>query len=257
MTRLRELQQKFQEYVLSHVAEIDAEVVDGPGTSAATRLKIYSDAYRLRLVEALATDYTVTKKLLGDDRFDGLARAYIDAHPSTVYNVRWFGVAFADFLRGAEPDEPHFAEMAAFEWAMTLAFDAPDENALTVDEMAAAPADAWPGMTFRAHSSLNRLELNFNVPRLWKAIDTGQQAPRVRENRGHWIIWRRDYKTYFRSLDESEHRALEALCAGADFARICEELAQAVAEDAVALKAAGLLKGWISEGLLSAVFVAR
>ena len=255
MTRLAELQKKLQHYVLHPHPGMDDDVIGSENASAQVRLEIYADAYRLRLIEALATDYSAVKALAGEAGFDRLARAYIDSHPSTYYNVRWFGGNFPDFLRHEEKERPELSEMAEFEWAMTLAFDAADAPQLSIEEMAAVPPGAWPDMTFVPHSSLQRLQLEFNVPEAWKAIEK-HESPSVTKTAADWIIWRRDYKTYFRSLARDEGAALKAMCAGRTFGAICEELTGYVAGDAVALHAASLLKGWVAEGLLRSVSVA-
>lgn len=256
MTTLYELQKKFQDYVLSPQPGMDREVIGTPNADATTRLEIYSDGYRLRLIEALATDYVALKALAGDEQFDRLARGFIESHPSTHYNVRWFGASFAGFLRESAQDQPHLSEMAEFEWAMTLAFDAPDQPALTVEDMSSVSPEAWPEMTFTLHPSVHRLKLNFNVPEIWKAVDQGEDLPALKSHTAAWILWRRDYKTYFRSLNEDESFALAALASGTNFAGICAGLTNWVDEDGVALHAAGLLKGWVTEGLLRSVAVA-
>src|SRR5688572_873990 len=95
VTPLYELQKKFQDYVLSPQPGMEREIVSTPEADAKTRLEIYSDAYRLRLIEALATDYVAVKTLAGEEQFERLARAFIETHPSTYYNVRWFGESLA------------------------------------------------------------------------------------------------------------------------------------------------------------------
>ncbi|WP_163367521.1 HvfC/BufC N-terminal domain-containing protein, partial [Klebsiella aerogenes] len=64
----------------------------GPG------LQVYRHAYRARLAEALADNYTVLARALGDEAFDALAQAYLAAHPSRHPSIRWFGAALADFM---------------------------------------------------------------------------------------------------------------------------------------------------------------
>jgi hypothetical protein len=251
VTTLYELQKKFQDYVLSPKPGMDSEVIGTQNAGAATRLEIYSDAYCLRLIEALAGDYPAVKALAGEEQFDRLARAYIRAHPSVHYNVRWFGQSFAALLRGEA--EPHLGEMAEFEWAMTLAFDAADEPALTLQDMAQVPPEAWPEMTFVPHPSLQRLKLTFNIPEIWKAVDKNEELPPVKEAPAAWIVWRRDYKTYFRSLGKGESYAVDAMCARAAFSDICGGVTKWVDEENAALHAAGLLKGWVTEGILRAV----
>ena len=56
-----------------------------------SRLRIYADAYRLRLTDALAHNYPCLQQLLGAEAFAALAQRYLDEHPSTSVSVRWFG----------------------------------------------------------------------------------------------------------------------------------------------------------------------
>lgn len=256
---LDQLQREFQNYVLAAASGIETEIVGTERASAAIRLGIYSDAYRLRLIEALATDYPALHSLAGDDAFDKLCRAYIANHPSQVYNVRWFGVALADFLKSAKPycDYPVFAEMAAFEWSLTLAFDARDEAPARIEHAAAIAPDAWPAMSFVGHPSLQRLDLLYSVPAFWKAIENDEepQVPERSEFPIGWIIWRRGLESFFRSLEVSEAWALDALRSGANFAEICGGLTEWVDELNAAQHAAELLKRWVTEGLVSRLVI--
>lgn len=256
---LDQLQREFQSYVLAAASGIEDEIVGTERASAAIRLGIYSDAYRLRLIEALATDYPALHTLAGDDAFDKLCRDYIAAHPSQVYNVRWFGAHLSDFLKSTKPycDYLVFAEMAAFEWALTLAFDSRDEQPARIEDAATVPPDAWPAMTFVAHPSLQRLDLNWNVPAFWKAVENDEepQTPERSEFPIAWMVWRRKLESFFRSLEVSEAWALDALRSGADFAEICSGLTEWVDETYAAQHAAELLKRWVTEGLISRLVV--
>jgi len=78
-----------------------------------------------------------TYTLLGDDRFQALDLAYIDAEPSHHFPIRWFGHRLSRFLADAADyqDTPVLAEMAAFEWALRDAFDVADARVLGLDEL--------------------------------------------------------------------------------------------------------------------------
>ncbi|HKE92868.1 MAG TPA: DNA-binding domain-containing protein, partial [Povalibacter sp.] len=69
---LAQLQRAF----LQHVVNGDTAVADHVESSAAvpvaTRLAVYADAYRLRLVDALASNYPRMQQLLGRDAFAAL-----------------------------------------------------------------------------------------------------------------------------------------------------------------------------------------
>ncbi|MGH8866218.1 MAG: DNA-binding domain-containing protein, partial [Burkholderiales bacterium] len=105
MSTLIGTQSRFQAYVLAGDGAIVEEIAGADDASRRSRLDIYYNAYRLRLAEALTTDYEILKSYIGDEIFDAIVRDYIDARPSVFRNVRWFGGHLADFLR----DQPRYA----------------------------------------------------------------------------------------------------------------------------------------------------
>lgn len=257
MVTLRQLQNDFQAYLLARDDRLHGQIVGDVRVSAEERLGIYADAYRLRLLEALSTDYPGLHTVAGDDEFDALGRAYIDACPSHHFSLRWFGDRLSEFLRTTEPYSryPVFAEMAAFEWAMSDAFDSPDSATTRIADMAAIPATDWPGLTFTPHASLRRLDLRWNVPAIRKAHDSEQEPPALAENEFPvaWIVWRQELATYYRSLEVDEAWALDALRRGENFAALCEGLTEWIDAQHVAVHVAGLLKRWISDGLITRI----
>jgi hypothetical protein len=260
MNSLHDLQKAFRDHVLTGSKLILPQVAGSEKVSAEVRLGIYADGYRLRLLEALETDYPGLLGMVGAEIFDELGRAYIEAHPSPYFNLRWYGDQLAGFLRTAQPyrERPALAEMAALEWAMTLAFDAPDVPAVTVEDMVLLPAEHWPGAAFRAHPSLRRLDFCWNVPTIWNAIDA-KDAQRQHEQEYDspvaWIVWRNTLKVYFRSLTDDEAWALDAMLSGACFAGICEGLCEWVDESDVGYHAAALLKRWVVDEFIQEIVV--
>jgi hypothetical protein len=250
---LAELQRRFQRYVERHGGAVDAFVVADAKAGAVERMDVYAHAYRLRLAEVLANDFPALRATAGTQDFDRIARAYLDAHPSTRFSVRWFGARLADFLRAHEPARPVLAELAAFEWAQGEAFDALDAAALSVDDVAQLPPDAWPGLRLTPHPSLRRLDLEWNAAVIARAIDEGEEPPEP--ERGApvaWLLWRRDLVVRWRSLAPDEAAALDAVRTGTTFGDVCEILCAHVEPDAAAMHAASLLKRWLADGLLAA-----
>ncbi|MGH8622189.1 MAG: HvfC/BufC family peptide modification chaperone, partial [Burkholderiales bacterium] len=186
MSALARLQHMFQRRVFRPHARFEREVVSTTRLAARERLEIYSSAYRARLVGALAKDYPGLKALLGNQGFERIALAYVEAHPSRFANLRWYGGGLAAFLRKSGPRRSRraLAEMAAFEWSVGLAFDAADDPALEVSAVSARAPAAWPRMRFSPHPSVRRLDLHFNVPALRAATDAGKPLPRLRRRRG-------------------------------------------------------------------------
>lgn len=254
MSRLAELQTDFQAYVFGAPNAAVARVVDAGRLNADQRLQVYAEAYRLRLIEALETDFIALRAHLGENEFNALATAYIAASPSTHYSVRYFGTRLADFLARTAPyaKRPVLAELAAFDWALTTAFDAADDPILAADDLATIAPENWPTLRFRGHSSVVRLDLQWNAPAIWRAADNGDSlpAPERSATKIPWVIWRQNLSTYFRSLAPHEGYALDACLRGDTFAEICEGLCEWIEPDDAAATAAGLLRQWLADGML-------
>jgi hypothetical protein len=255
MSTLAVLQSRFQAFVESGRPDIVSAIVDGPRVDAATRLGIYAFAYRSRLTEVLETDFPALKVLAGDELFESIAHSYIARFPSDHPNARWFGRHLLSFLMDTAPfdSQPVLAEMAGFEWAMSLAFDAADEPVLAVADLAGVPGEQWPSLTFKMHPSLQPLELRWNVPAFWSAVhqEASLPVPASSPAAVPWIVWRRDLTTYFRSLPADETAMLDAACGGANFSALCEVLMEWHAPEVVPVRAIECVKGWIEAGFVS------
>ena len=250
----------FQDSVLTGNPAINAEIEGDTDEYRDRRLAIYRDAYRLRLIEVLGTDYEILRSYLGDELFDAVAGEYIAAHPSTFRNVRWFGARMAEFL-AATPRyaaHPELQELAQFEWALGRAFDSPDAAALKFEEVASVPPQAWADLRFRPHPALCTLDLRTNAVAIWKAIGKAGDLPDAESFAGPvtWAIWRKEHSPFFRSMESDEAWALEAMVTGASFGEICAGLCEWVAEEQAPARAAGLLRGWVEEGWIGALLVA-
>ena len=256
MGALQKLESDFQDCMLRNNLDMQGQVVSTPRADAAERVRVYVEAYRLRLLEVLQDNYTGLHGLLGDEQFDQMGRAYIDAHPSTHPSVRWFSRRLESFLRRTEPytEHPYLAEMAAFEWAQGLTFDATDDPVAGLDLMANVAPESWAGLRFTLHAAVQRVPLRWNVPQVWQALEAGE-TPELEQSEApvHWLLWRADLLTHWRSLDEDETWALEAVVDGKNFGELCEGLCHWHDPSAVAMQAAGFLKRWLADGLLTAV----
>lgn len=257
MSALTGAQASFQAYVLAGDGGIVAEIAGADDTYRRTRLDIYYNAYRLRLAEALATDYAILKTYIGDEIFDAIVRDYIDAHPSVFRNVRWFGGQLADFLR-AEPryaGQPILTDLARFEWTLGLAFDAADTAALQFEDVAAVPPEAWASLRLTPHPALHVVELRTNAVAVWNALKNEDRgiAPENLAEPLRWAIWRKQLSPYFRSLETSEAWALVAVRNHVSFGDICAGLCQWLPEEQAAPRAAALLRGWVDEGWIASL----
>jgi len=244
------IQDLFQDRLLTGAAGIDGHLAAG-----GPFMKVYDHAYVARLMEILGEDYPALHTLLGDDGFAEATEAYVRAHPSTFRSARWFGGALADWLGRTAPwsDVPVLTDMAAFEWALGLAFDAPDAEALGMDALAAVPPEAWPVLTFEFHPSLNTRVLGHDVAPFQQAVakeEDPEAAPEAFDAPVTVAAWRDDAETMvrFRELAADEAACLGCLVNGGDFQAMCEAAAELGDGDEAAVRAASLLAHWVQAG---------
>ncbi|KTD72665.1 DNA-binding domain-containing protein [Legionella tucsonensis] len=258
MTELPQLQGQFQKFLLLGHAEIHGSIVQTDLVSVDTRLGIYRDAYKLRLIESLSTNFPALYAYLGTEEFNKLSTYYIDAHPSYYRSIRWFGDVLADFIKHNYPHYPHLSELADFEWKMGLAFDAADEQVVRVEDMAVIPAEAWPNLQFVLHPSLQRANYSGNTVPLWQALTRDWELPELQQNPAptSWVLWRSpEYIIQFYSLSDEEAWALDRISQRFSFGALCEGLCQWIKPEEVGMKAASFLKGWIQNGMLSQLLI--
>lgn len=258
MSDLGDLQNKFQDFLLRTNDEIKRSITAPPSGNVQTRLDIYGQAYRLRLLDALTSNYPVLKAYMGEDAFEKLSYAYIAQSPSVHPSIRWFGDTLAAFITGLPEykKQRYLAQLAHIEWIMSLVFDAADAPLVTIEDMGNIPPEAWATMRFDTHPSIHLVDLSWNVIALWQAIMQEEPLPPPKKSAPlTWLFWRQDLINQFTSLSEEEAWALKALLQGATFGEIGEGLCRWVTEQEAGLRAATLLKGWIAAQLITRVII--
>jgi hypothetical protein len=250
MSKLAQLQADFQTSIIREDHTMfKTQVVDDAKVGAEKRLSIYADAYRLRIIEALATAYPKSQLLLGDALFDQTARQYIDQYPSEYRNMRWVGERMSEHLRNVLPQHPIAAELASFEWALGLAFDAEDAATVTVQDLAALPPETWGDLNFTLHPALQLLALQWNVIAVWQALDAEETPPTPIQNGEPCLVWRSDLNSHYRSVDVQEFQALQRIQTGERFGGLCEAMYETLGETATQ-QAAQYLASWLEAGLI-------
>jgi len=258
MSNLRHLQSRFQNYLLGVSDDIQADIISTPDALAEHRLGAYYNAYRIRLIDALAVDYSALQKYLGSEAFEYLALDYLKFYPSNYPSLRWFGKDLTEYMRRhfKHEDREFLSELAGFEWAKGLVFDDIDKTSLfQIDDMAQVPAQAWQDIRIKFKPAIRWLDLYWNVCTYYVALENNEVLPEKYRDEYplRWLIWRKNRDPFWRSLEVHEAWAFESAYQGANFAELCEGLLEWISEDQVAITAAGFLKQWISDELVTTI----
>jgi hypothetical protein len=106
------------------------------------RLEIYNRQYWFRILSAFAEDFPGLRAVLGDRRFDAVAKAYLIDCPSRSFTLRNLGSRLEWWLRKhpalAGSRHALAIDMVRLEWADIEAFDGNAEAALKPEDLAAA-----------------------------------------------------------------------------------------------------------------------
>lgn len=258
---LYKIQNVFQAYLNNQVFEsaysMENLTVDTIQISAARRLEIYYDAYRLRLLEILENDFPKLHTLMGDKAFEQLGLLYIAECPSEHFSARYFGQRLAQFLNKESTyiKQPYLAEMANFEWSLGNTLDAEDSNVITLDHLKSIPPEQWGNLKIRFHPSLHICNFDWDIPELWKAIEN-QESPRTPKKQTEtttWICWRKELQSHFRSLTKPQALILTLLKAEHDFADVCESLTEIMDSETIPAVALGFIQQCIQDSFISEI----
>jgi hypothetical protein len=223
---------------------------------------VYRHAYRARLVAALTDNFTVLARALGDEAFDALGRAYLDARPSQHPSIRWFGHELADFMAQADEDlvpHPGLVDFARMDWALRGAFDAAEAPPLEPATLAALGPDDWAGLLLQLQPHVQSVALAHAIEPAWRVLrewepESGADQPELPEPVPHehvLLAWRQGGETRWRSLEPLEAALLEGVAAGQPFALLCERAAEVLGDaEAAAPAVIGALQRWLADGLL-------
>ncbi|MDB6167719.1 MAG: hypothetical protein JWM88_583 [Verrucomicrobia bacterium] len=223
------------------MAEVAAEIIKpNDRLTAFDRLEIYNRMYWFRLVDCFHDDNPGLRAMLGARKFDRLALAYLAKRPSRSFTLRNLCSGLEAFLR-AEPawTAPRTAlaiDIARFEWAQTVAFDEEAFAPVTAADLGASPPSR---LRLAVQPYVQLLALNHPVDAYVIAVkkrDTlraeasnattaARRRAAVRRIRlprrsKTWIaVHRVENQLYYKRLESSAFRILEALRAGARLSR--------------------------------------
>ncbi|MCB1893707.1 MAG: putative DNA-binding domain-containing protein [Zoogloeaceae bacterium] len=233
------------------------EGADPPALLGADGIAVYRHAWRARMIEALRANYPVLHRVLGDEAFAELGDAYLASHPSHRRSIRWFGDRLPAFVR-QNPDllpHPAVAEMARFEWALSLAFDGPDAEVLDVAALAALEPGQWAALRFTLHPTCQLLRLEWSVAPVWReladAVDPNHQASRPEPLDHAVLIWRKGLQPSWRSLAPLEAGLLEGIRNGLPFEALCALAGDVVGEPDAPAAVLGFVQQWLGDGILA------
>lgn len=236
---------------------VDSLILPTSKQSSTDRLRIYSTAYYLRLVDCLREFFPCLRYAMGDDIFDDFAVAYLEKHPSQSYTLHRLADQFASFLHDSRPTatsaqhhwEEFFVDLARLEHAIEIVFDAegPEEPSPLGRGQGEGLHSAPPGSEFQPTlvPGFQLLSFHFPVSSYYTAWKNGDK-PLLPDPQAQFLaLFRRDYIVRRHELTSKQHSLLAELLRGQSLDEaISRTAATALASGASADSLAADLRDW-------------
>lgn len=217
------------------------------------RLEIYNRQYWFRLIDSFHQDFPGLRAVIGDHKFNALARAYLATHPSISFTLRNLGSRLETFLR-AEPQwiSPRAElalDMVRFEWAQIIGFDGGWNPPLMPQDILGRKASR---LRLRLQPCITLLDLQYPVDDLLLACrkrrtsqSTASNAMDGNHKTSHRnairlprpekvfvAVHRIDNTLYYKRLDPIAYQILAALRDGVTVTKACADAIGAAADEA-------------------------
>jgi hypothetical protein len=164
-------QAEFAACLFDPSAAIPAGVTTKRGEPDPRRFDVYRNNFRVALVGALEQRFPVTRRLVGDDFFRGMARAFTDVSKPASPLMFEYGDDFPDFIVAFDPARPvpYLGDVAQLEMLWTRAYHAADTAPLGLAELAGIAPDLLPSARLVPHPAASVLHSQWPVGSMWEA----------------------------------------------------------------------------------------
>jgi hypothetical protein len=234
-----------------------------PGNDRLTpeeQLGVYGFAYFQRLIDILTEEYPGVLGLLGEDEFPALCKAFLIEHPSTSWTLNRLSLGFPAWLSvvGDRMDSAELrfaADVAAVERAMEEIWDAPFEEPVSAEELAAIPPEGWAELRLSTIAAHRLLALDHPVAEFMDAVRADEPWSIAGPSPSWMLVFRQGLRRFRLPLVQEQADLLSALVAGATLGEALESAASAEGAD-VALMMGSVgewLQDFASRGIFSAV----
>lgn len=120
----------------------ELQVPDGVGLGMRNNLQtkrfnVYRNNVAVGLTENLAASYPVTKQLVGEEFFTGMARVFVDLNAPRSPVMLHYGEHFPEFISDFEPAQslPFLADVASIERCWNQAYNALDASPVGIESL--------------------------------------------------------------------------------------------------------------------------
>jgi len=169
----------FAEALADPAAPIPRFTLGRGGAPDRKRFAVYRNNVAVGLIGALEARFPVTRRVVGDEFFRGMASAFVFAHKPPNPVLIHYGRDFPGFIETFAParEIPYLGELARLEDAWVEAYHAAEAAPLTLDDLASVAPERLEFLTFVFHPAARLLSFDDPAASIW-AAHQGDASPR-------------------------------------------------------------------------------
>ena len=168
-------QTRFAEALRDPALPVPATLARVSGAEPTKRFAVYRNNVMVSLVGAIGTRFPAVSRIVGEEFFAELARAYVSENPPRSPVMMTYGDDFSQFIASAQGLEelPYLADVARLEAARTRAYHAADAEPLGSETFAALDPARLDRIAVTLHPSVEIVRSDHPVVTIW-AMNAGE-----------------------------------------------------------------------------------
>jgi hypothetical protein len=224
---------------------------------ADARLSIYAEAYFLRILEALETDFKRLRLVMGEEDFQQVVAEYLKAYPSTTFNIGEVGRKLPQFLSENDFD-PVFKAVAEFELNILETFYAESRASVEAHAFAELTDEQWEHLVIELNPSAKILTSNWSLNDFWN-LETEKSTSDFKTSKQDmsFLIWQNNFQVRFIEISQTEADALKLIQSGMGFStaldNVVEDPSRTQSKDEISQEVMAAFSRWIQNGLISGI----
>jgi hypothetical protein len=171
MHYLANVQKSFADAALDPSLRVPEPIKGAARAAPERRFAVYRNNVAAGLVSALAERFPVVQRLVGEEFFRAMARAYVTQDPPRSPVLLQYGATFGTFVDGFSPAAAiaYLGDVARLEFARGRAYHAADAAPIADADLAAINPTELAGMRVTLHPSVSVVASRHPIVSIWEA----------------------------------------------------------------------------------------
>ena len=165
-----ERQSAFAAALLDPARPVPSGLIGPDREPSAKRFSVYRNNVVVGLIDALRANFSAASRIVGDEFFRAMARAYVARNPPVSPILLDYGADFPDFIAAFEPAAPlpYLADVARIERAWMEAYHAAEAEPLSASSLARVPVERISDLRMELHPTVRIVRSRYPALTIWR-----------------------------------------------------------------------------------------